>query len=70
VYRPANPQKVYEIMKVDVAVTNIIFLNPGTEASVEYYEPCWAGSTVHFLSSICSGMYIKLIILPRLIIVH
>jgi hypothetical protein len=62
------PQIVDEIMKIDVAVANMIFLNPGTEASVEYYEPCWAGRTVHFLSSICSEMYTKLIILPRLII--
>ncbi len=39
----ANPQIVDEIMEVDVAVASIIFLSPGTEASVEYYEPCWAG---------------------------
>jgi hypothetical protein len=69
VYRTAKAQKVDEIMEVDVAVASIIFLSPGTEASVEYYEPCWAGSTVHFLSSICSERYAKLIILPRLIIV-
>ncbi len=67
-YRTAKAQIVDEIMKIDVAVANIIFLSPGTEASVEYYEPCWAG-TVHFLSSICSEMYTKLIILPRLMIV-
>ncbi len=66
----ANPQIVDEIMEVDVAVASIIFLSPGTEASVGYYtSPAGQAWTVHFLSSICSEMYTKLIILPRLIIV-